>query len=210
MATNLSDLPVSPQSEEAPQNVQLETKELNQKITNSVAQVQQRREADDANMAAQSRDVAAEDDRSKGINQLVSGIQQAAAAGALQLPSRDIPQTQDHLTQDSHVQPNFVPPSGGDYIREQQTSEEIIRRNAQRVQKDDSLDALYNQLQIPITIGVLYFLFQLPIIKKTSLRLLPMLFHKDGNPNLSGYLVQSVLFAIVYYASSKAMNYMSV
>ena len=81
------------------------------------------------------------------MNQLVNGIQQASAAGMLGLPARDIPQTQTHLTQDVQMQPNFVPEAPSDYIQEHQTSEDIIRANAHRQEKEDSLDLLYAQLQ---------------------------------------------------------------
>ena len=44
------------------------------------------------------------------INSFVTGLQQAAANGALQLPSRDIPQSQNHITQDTQIKPNYIPP----------------------------------------------------------------------------------------------------
>jgi hypothetical protein len=205
-STSIDQLPLSPQTDET---VKLETMEINRKIDNPMAELQKQREADmQAQPAADGTDNP--ETRSKGINQLVKGIQDAAAAGALGLPSRDIPQTQGHLTQDAQIKANFIPQNDGDYIQDHQTSEEIIRRNAQRTQKEDSLDALYTQLQTPVTIGVLYFLFQLPVVRKTSLRFLPMLFHKDGNPNLSGYLANSLVFALIYYLAVRTMNYLSV
>ena len=148
--TNLDDLPLSPQNDG---NIQLETKEMNVKIDNPAQELQTTRETDP-------------EAKQKNMNQLVNGIQQASAAGMLGLPARDIPQTQTHLTQDAQMQPNFVPEAPSDYIQEHQTSEDIIKANAHRQEKEDSLDLLYAELQTPILIGVMYFIFQLPVVIK--------------------------------------------
>lgn len=44
------------------------------------------------------------------ISQIVNGLQQASLAGATTLPSRDIPQNTEQLTNDAQIQPNYVPP----------------------------------------------------------------------------------------------------
>jgi hypothetical protein len=192
--TNLDDLPLSPQNDG---NIQLEAKEKNIMIDNPAQELQTTRESDP-------------DAKQKNMNQLVSGIQQASAAGMLGLPPRDVPQSQTHLTQDAQMQPNFVPEAPGDYIQEHQTSEDIIKANANRQEKEDSLDLLYAELQTPILIGVMYFIFQLPVVRKNVFKFMPALFGKDGNPNLSGYLVNSVAFASLYFMMVKGIKYFSV
>ena len=192
--TNLDDLPLSPQNDG---NIQLEATEKNVKIENPAQELQATREADPAA-------------KQKNMNQLVSGIQQASAAGMLGLPSRDVPQTQTHLTQDAQMQPNFVPEAPADYIQEYQTSEDIIKANAHRQEKEDSLDLLYAELQTPILIGVMYFVFQLPVVRKNVFKFMPALFGKDGNPNLSGYVVNSVAFAALYFLMVKGIRYFSI
>jgi len=59
-------------------------------------------------------------------------------------------------------------------------------------------------------IAVLYFVFQMPVFKKNLFKFLPMLFNKDGNPNISGYLVNSVSFGALSYLIMKSVNYLSV
>ena len=125
------------------------------------------------------------------------------------LQTRDIPQGQVHLTQDAQTQPNFIPSNPGDYILNHQTSEEIIKKNANRQNKSDSLDEIYNEIQIPILIAVLYFLFQLPVVRKNIFKYIPTLFHKDGNYNLSGYLLNSAMFAGLYYIMTKGIKHFS-
>ena len=193
--TSIDSLP------QTPENIRLETTErypTNMKIDNSVQQLKNTLEEDPAMLQ-------------KNLNQFVTGIQQASAAGMTGLPSRDIPQSQTHLTQDMQIQPNFVPTGGPqDYIYDHQTSEEIVQKNAQRQAKTDSLDELYNELQTPLLIAVLYFLFQLPVVRKNIFNFAPMLFQKDGNPNLSGYVINSCLFASLYYALTKSLRHFSI
>lgn len=207
MATSLDDLPISPQTDN---NIKLETSE-NVVIDNPIQNIQAQR-ANDDKMA--SSKVVGEPTNSMGsskdINQFVTGIQQAANAGALNLPSRDIPQQQVHITQDSSIQANYIPQNNSDYIGAGQSSEEIIRRNAHKVETRNRIDNLYDDFQIPILLGVLYFIFQLPIVRKTILKMLPPLFLKDGNPNLMGYTFNSIAFAVLYYIINKSISYFSI
>jgi len=144
------------------------------------------------------------------INQIVSGLQQASSTGATQLQSRDIPRTTESIVQDPQVQPNFIPPqSNRDYILEQESKEDIIQSYSRNEKYEDSLDQLYDEFQVPLLIGVLYFLFQLPIFKKNLFKFFPVLFSKDGNINLYGYIFTSSLFGMLYYMLSKTMTHFS-
>ena len=147
----------------------------------------------------------------QNMNQFVSGLQQASSAGLTMLPSRDIPQSQSHLTQDQHMQPNYVPQEreNTDYITDHQTNEEIIRRHTQKEQSTNSLDQFYNNLQTPILIAILYFMFQLPVVRKNIFKFMPSLFSKDGNPNLMGYVINSAIFASLYFSMTKGIHYFS-
>ncbi len=71
----------------------------------------------------------AREQQTADLNQLINGIQQASAAGMTTLPARDIPQQQNHITQDNTTRANYIPTGPDDYIQAHQTQEEIIRRN---------------------------------------------------------------------------------
>jgi hypothetical protein len=189
--TSIDSLPLSPQTD----NVRMDTYEQNIKIPNPTQALQKERDNDPAIMQ-------------KNLNQFVTGIQQASAAGMTTLPSRDIPQNQQHLSQDVNIQPNYIPPPETqlDYIRAQQTNDDIIRAQAQKQDKKNTFDIWFDELQTPVLIGILFFLFQLPVIQKQMCRLLPSLFNKAGNPSLSGYVFTSVTFASVYYFLMKGMH----
>ena len=144
------------------------------------------------------------------INKFVNGVQDAAAAGVLGLPSRDIPQSQNHIIHDNQVQANFVPQNGhNDYIGDGQTTEEIIRRNNDKMKNKDSFDTLFDELQTPLLLAVIYFIFQLPVVRKNLFKMLPAIFKKDGNLNLMGYVINSLAFSSVYYFTIKTGNYFS-
>lgn len=142
------------------------------------------------------------------INQIVNGLQQASATGATLLPSRDIPMTTNNLTNDASIQPNFIPPiqnnlGQSDYINNYQETNDIINSYNLNMERNNSLDDMYNEIQVPILLAVLYFLFQLPFFRKFLFSYFPVLFLKDGNLNIYGYIFMSTLFGILYYFLNK-------
>lgn len=140
------------------------------------------------------------------INQIISGLQIASSAGATQLPSKDIPRSTEGLTHDAQIQPNYMAPATNrDYIVENETNDEIVREYSRSASRANKLDDIYDELQIPLLLGVLYFIFQLPVVKKYLFNYLPFLFHVDGNLNINGYLITSALFGLIYYVLSKVM-----
>ena len=141
------------------------------------------------------------------ISQIVNGLQQASVAGATMLPSRDIPQNTQTLTQDAYIQPNYVPPpTNTDYINDQRDASEYINSYGKEEQMKNSLDAVYDELQTPLLISILYFLFQLPILKQILFKYIPLLCHNDGNYNLNGLLFTSVAFGFLFFSLSKTMK----
>ncbi len=143
------------------------------------------------------------------INKLISGIQQASMNGQTELPSRDIPQMTSQYTQDLQTKPNYIPNQDkDDYINNNITSDDIIRQNMRTYNKSDTLDVIYDELQLPILIGVLFFIFQLPFFRKHLMKLLPSIFNNDGNFTLKGLMVTSSLFASSFYTLKKILNYL--
>jgi len=140
------------------------------------------------------------------INQIVSGLQQASVTGATQLPSRDIPQNTTSITQDPQVQPNYVPPPKPeqmDYINNSEQPEDMINNYNTNSLRNSSLDEMYNEIQTPLLLGALFFLFQLPFFKKFLFSYFPVLFSNDGNLNINGFLFTSVLFGLMFYMCNK-------
>jgi len=144
------------------------------------------------------------------INQIVNGLQQASSSGVTQLQSRDISQSTSAIVQDPEIQPNYIPSvKNQDYISAEEDEEDIIHNYERSQERSNSLDQMYDELQIPLMIGVLYFLFQLPIVKSMMAKHIPALFSVDGNVNLYGYIFTSTLFSLIYYSISKTVTHFS-
>ena len=150
-------------------------------------------------------------EQSNNYNELINQIQKASISGATSLPSRDIPIDPTHVKNDIETKPNFIPEPNTekDYINNLETPNELIEQNNRIMQNNNNIDLFYNELKLPLIICLIYFLFQLPIIKKYSLKMMPSLFGKDGNPNLSGNVVNSILFSLLFYIIIKFMNYLN-
>lgn len=187
--TNLADLPTGPSTN---QPVQLETQEKNIIVSNEANELAKQREKETTDM-----------------NALVSGIQEANINGNLSLPTRDIPQQQTHITQDEQSQANFIPNVATDYISEQPSTDDIIKQEALRQKAIKNSDTIFDELQVPIIIGILYFAFQTPKIKEIAIQKFPSLFVNDGNINTLGSILFSIFFAGSYFALNKGIEYLS-
>tara|TARA_B110000967_G_C18758048_1_gene496387 strand:+ start:453 stop:1043 length:591 start_codon:yes stop_codon:yes gene_type:complete len=194
MTTLISELPIDPGFSQVKENIKIETSEENIPFSNDL-------------------------DKTKGMptaieqetmNKVVSGIQQASVTGSTKLPPRDIPTTTTHLTQDQQGNVNFVPKSDKeDFVKNYKTEQEMYNMNRRENNKQDSLDLVYEELQVPILIAFIFFLFKLPIFEKSLFKYTPFLFIKDGNMNFYGYIITSLLFATLYYSLSKILKHFS-
>lgn len=146
------------------------------------------------------------------MNEVMQGVQRASANGMTMIPTRDIPMNPNAFTHDEQSRPNYVPqpqqqhPHGGggsggtiDYIKDHNSMENIVRANARQSNQIDTIEAIYYDLQMPILIGVLYFIFQMPVFRAQLLHFLPSLFGEDGNFKITGLTVTSAMFAGTFF-----------
>jgi hypothetical protein len=150
------------------------------------------------------------------MNEVIQGVQRASANGMTMIPTRDIPMNPNAYTHDNQSRPNYVPEksvhfadggSGGhDYIKEHTSMESIVRANARQSNQLDTIEAIYYDLQMPILIGVLYFIFQMPIFRAQLLHFLPSLFAEDGNFKIVGLTATSAMFAGTFFVIMKIFN----
>lgn len=209
-ATDINNLPINPSmggSQNQQPNIVLHR---NEKISeNTLEQITRQREEDLKQLGNGPQQSVQNTVDQATINKLISGLQQATANGLTNLPSRDIPHMTSQITQDQQVQPNYVPAPAPQYIEDEMKMDEFIKQNMRNKNKKDSLDTMYEELQIPILLAILFFIFQLPFFRNNLFKYLPSLFNKDGNPNLSGYVVNSCLFALLYYVIKNTLNYLT-
>ena len=206
--TNIMDLPTNPANGgNISNNISLSASESINPGQNVVVQ---QTNGQSASNALNSNSVSLDQST---ISQIVNGLQQASATGATQLPSRDIPMNTNSLTHDVNIQPNYIPPVNKevrfqeDYIKNYEEASDIMNNYNYNMENNNRLDDMYNEIQVPILLAVMYFLFQLPVFRKYLFSYFPILFSKDGNLNINGYLFMSSLFGILYYLLNKVNNH---
>lgn len=148
------------------------------------------------------------------VGKLVSGIKSASAANLTGLPSRDIPMMTHPHTQDQQSRPNYVPQQQPqqpphDYIKQHDTIQQMIQKERKQNVKEDRMDQIYEELQTPVFVMVLFLLFQLPFFQKMLYRQLPSLFSRDGHTHIGGYLFKTLLFGGSFYFIQRGVKYLS-
>ena len=196
--TNIDELPSSNVNSLPVQNVFSENNTENVKMPNYGEQLNSEKEVAPA---LQNIDYT---------SKLNSTLKDIGNGNPLQLPSRDIPQNTASINNDVNVQPNYIPPNNNDYIANHVTPDEIIQQNREKEVINDKTEEFYETIQMPLLVGLLFFIFQLPFIRKNLFIYLPSLFNKDGNPNLSGYLFNSAIFALLYFSFTYILKYISI
>ena len=148
---------------------------------------------------------------SKTINDIVSGIQNAAQNGMTSLQSRDIPTTTPHITQDPAVRPNYIPQQQNtNYIEQHDSYQSLIDQNKNASsEKISKIDSIYDEIQTPLMVMVMFFFFQMPYFTKLMSKQIPSLFNTDGFPTLTGNLFKASLFGFAFYGVTKISNYLS-
>ena len=89
------------------------------------------------------------------------------------------------------------------------TEEDYKNSKIRYENQQDKLNVIYNDIQTPILIVVIFFIFNLPITKGVLYKLFKFMFHKDGNYNMTGISSVSLIFGLVYYILDKGLNYLS-
>ena len=142
--------------------------------------------------------------QSINMNEIFKEIQSSGTTG--NIPSRDIPINTNSVTLDESSKPNYIPKNEY-YINENdfETTDEIVDTKRKKDNRQSSIETLYEELQVPILLGVMYFMFQLPIVNNMIYKYLAFTFDTDGTLNLSGIVLKSVCFATIYFILSKIL-----
>lgn len=130
------------------------------------------------------------------------------------LPSRDIPKNTIHYSNDEGVQPNYIPKHDvvQDYVKDHyDTTEKNLKEYEQKQRQYNHWDSIFNDIQVPIFIAILFFFFQLPIVNTMIFKKFAFLslHHDDGNFNMMGLIFKSCLFGSLYYSVYKTTTFIS-
>ena len=132
-----------------------------------------------------------------------------------QLPPRDFPKNQDFYNLDEKIQANYIPPSpplNNDFMRKyEEEKEKEWKKNVEKKRKSNRIDDVIEKTQIPFIVAILFFIFQLPIINNLIFKRFAFLsiYNADGNFNMYGLILKSVLFGIVFHGFSFVVEALS-
>ena len=203
MATSIDSLPNELNT--ISKEVTLEINEKPSKIVQPQQQIQQPQQQIQQPQPAKNLADLSKD----SINKIIQGLQDASKTGSTNLPSRDIPMMTEQIMHDNSARPNFVqvPAEKANYIQDEETMETLI--NQKKNQYQNKMDNFYDEIQTPLLIMILYFIFQLPTFKNSMLKNFPLFFFKNGNYNLKGMVFNTIMFGGFYYLIMKSIRYLS-
>lgn len=129
------------------------------------------------------------------------------------LPSRHIQHDTTQYAQDEQIQPNYIPKErvSSDYVREyEEFTDKHIQKHERENDRNQQIDDILSDLQVPIFVSILYFLFQLPIINAYIFKRFSFLsiYNDDGNFNFYGLVFKSWIFGSIYYTITKFTNFL--
>lgn len=118
--------------------------------------------------------------------------------------NRGFTQDTEMFQNDEQVRPNHIPTAKltTDYLREyEDRMVKMTDEHQKEKHRKDLIGSLYDELQTPILIGVLFFLFQIPMINTLMFKYLSFMkiYNDDGNLNLYGIMFKSILFGLTYF-----------
>lgn len=129
------------------------------------------------------------------------------------LPSRDMPMDMSHLTNDIETTANYVPPpKHKNYIAATDDDETELRQKKKRKDRRARMaEDLFDMLQRPMILGLIFFLFQMPALNGFIHRNMPFLnmYNGEGGITTWGITIKSVLFGIIVYSLDTMMEIIS-
>lgn len=129
----------------------------------------------------------------------------------VRLPSRDLPMDEDEYLHDEEITGNYIPKVKfkDDFVRdyEEITTEKILQRETKK-RNESMVDNVLSDLQVPLLITILFFLFQMPAINTIFFKRFAFLsiYNSDGNINFFGIALKSVIFGGLFYVLQKTVN----
>jgi hypothetical protein len=131
------------------------------------------------------------------------------------LPSRDIPMDETIYQNDPSIQASYIPPPSNthDYLSEYDrlSTDHFTKKELEKL-RENTVDDLFSELQLPIFIATLFFIFQLPLMNKFLTKYFSFLplYYTDGNINLYGMILKSFVFGSIFYTLNKTINFLTI
>lgn len=147
----------------------------------------------------------------EAMSQFNQELKQAGQSNLTQLPTRDVPMNPLLHTQDNEAQPNHIPEERNptDYVQQFANIEQAVKQGANNEKNDNFMENIYEEIQTPLLIFVLFFIFQLPSVSKQFNNQFPILLSNDSSLTLKGYIVKSFIVALLFFIIKKGVTHFS-
>lgn len=140
-------------------------------------------------------------------NNIQQQLQTAHNQNQTHLQSRDIPMDQSKLVADPEIHHDYIEKKKVKNSRKK--IEELLKKYENNDESEKQNRTIIDDIQIPLLITIIFFIFQLPFMNNMFKRLMPSLFRTDGNMTSSSIIVKSLAFGAVYFIISLLIEYMS-
>lgn len=213
MTTNLSNLPQAPN---VPQQTIPQMSNMNQPsgqnviisdgsaTSYSTADLDQRR--------PQEVDMSDQSGGNKSMEEMMKQVQVASGQGLTnisQVPTHHASTSQQHVV-DTQAMANNLEKSEELEKKRVRFAEDDYIKNYQVADTTEATgdttataETLFEQFKIPIIVGLLYYIFEMPAIQKMLLKAFPKMFKSDANINDYGALLMAIIFGGLYYGITK-------
>lgn len=124
------------------------------------------------------------------------------------LPSRDIPRETGYISNDQQVKPNYMPRADNlaNLTDAHDIYNELLEKQRAKVSQQNTMDYVLDELQFPLIVAVIYFIFQLPYVTRAFYNVFPSMHMTDGNPALSMFVFKSCVVGAIIYVIQKLMR----
>ena len=154
------------------------------------------------------------DSNNVDLSKMMEQVQQASQQGMTKLSA--VPSTAnanpalysvDQAAQANHVpqapaqpkQPQPAAAQGEDYIGNYISPQQVAAAGTKAQQNESIVNNLFEEFKFPLIICVLYYIFQMPVLRVNLLKLFPDFLKVDGNLNTYGVVLHSLFFGVFYY-----------
>lgn len=215
MTTNLSTLPQAPNvpQQTIPQMSNMnQPPSQNQNIILSDGGATSYSTADLDKRRPQEVDMSDQSGGSKSMEEMMKQVQVASGQGLTnisQVPTHHASTSQQHtidaeatannLEKSEELEKKRVRFAEEDYIKNYQMPNTIEATGDSRA----TTETLLEQFKVPIIVGLLYYIFEMPAIQKMLLKSFPKMFKTDANINDYGALLMAIIFGGLYYGITK-------
>mgnify|MGYP000100218558 CR=1 FL=1 len=215
MTTNLSTLPQAPNvpQQTIPQMSNMnQPPSQNQNIILSDGGATSYSTSDLDKRRPQEVDLTDNSGGNKSMEEMMKQVQVASGQGLTnisQVPTHHASTSQQHVVDTQATANNLEKSEELEKKRVRFTEDDYINNyqapNTSEVTTDSraTTETLFEQFKVPIIVGLLYYIFEMPAIQKMLLKAFPKMFKSDANINDYGALLMAVIFGGLYYGITK-------